>query len=132
VPPLAVSATFTTDGGGKAQKVFLATNALPNSLFLSYFAPADAKTLLATGNAQELSYNGFYYSPTAIEQGQYTLWNYVHFYYLSSLSSKLKGTANLIAKQLAAADASVAGVKIDANFKAVRIPATTDGAVVSR
>lgn len=120
------------DAGGKAQKVFLATNALPNSLFLSYFAPGDAKTLLATGNAQELSYNGFYYSPTAIEQGQYTLWNYVHFYYLSSLNSKLKGTANLIAKQLAAADASVAGVKIDSNFKAVRIPATTDGAVVSR
>ncbi len=113
-------------------KPFLATNGLANSLFISYIGVSDANTAVEKGNAQKVAYNGFYYTAPAVQQGQYTLWDYEHIYYLSSIPAKLKGTVNLIAKQIAVSDGAVAGVLIDANFKAVRTPVAIDGAIVTR
>jgi len=111
--------------------VFTATNDLPQSLFITYFGISDAKSALA-GNAQELSYNGFYYSPTAVQNGQYTLWSYEHVYYKSGLSSTLKNFASSFASQLYTSDAAVSGVLLDSAFTASRDPATVDGAIVTQ
>ena len=117
--------------GGSLAKVFTATNDLPNTLFISYLGLNDAKTALG-GNAQALSYAGFYYSQTAVQQGQYTFWSYEHLYYKSALGSLQKGFANSIANQLATSDALVSGILTNSAFKASRVPNTTDGAIVTR
>jgi len=121
--------------GSLVAACFTATNAATYNgnptIFVSYLSTGDASTALG-GNAQELSYNGIYYSPTAVQNGQYTFWSYEHLYYKSGLNANLKAVANQLASQIATVDASESGLLINAAQLATRVPVTTDGAIVTR
>jgi hypothetical protein len=79
--------------------------------YVGYIDSTDAPTAI-TGGAAELSYNGVYYSTSAVENGQYTLWSFTHEYYLSTLGSNQKTIANALSQEIAGSDAALSGVTI--------------------
>lgn len=129
--------------GGSLAVALGTTGAVTNlgSYLLSYLGTSDAST--ATGldsnadggftgsglGAKVCSYNGVAFSPTALDEGQYTFWGYEHMYYSSALTSVTNGVniVNAIATQIASSDA-VVKVGAGSGFNVVR---TTDGGVIS-
>jgi len=65
-------------------------------------------TVSVTGGAL-MNWNGFAYSTTAVEQGQYTYWSYAHLMYRSTLADPQKTIAKQLAKQIHDVDIAVGG-----------------------
>jgi hypothetical protein len=110
-------------GGGDLKNALTATNPATAStldtngfldedtgscFFIGYLGTADA---VVGGNAFALSYQGVPYSVGAVQNGQYALWGYEHFYYLSSGTGSISGTtltvAQAIATKISTTDADV-------------------------
>jgi hypothetical protein len=67
--------------------------------------------------AQDLTHDGYAYSPAAIEAGQYTYWTYEHMYYdlatAGRISSAQQGVADSIDALMNSTYADVSGVNIN-------------------
>jgi hypothetical protein len=74
--------------------------------YVTYLGLPDAYTA-ENGGATDMTYNGVAYSPTAVEEGQYTFWGYEHLDYLSSYGGNGKTVADLLAAKILNQDASV-------------------------
>jgi len=79
------------------------------SFVIGYLGTGDAATAIAAGGVA-LTYNGVTYSPTAVQQGQYTFWSYEHLMYLNTYSGVGKDAALALAAQIHSVDAAQAGV----------------------
>jgi len=66
-------------------------------ILVGFLSTGDAAVGIA-GLARELSFNGVFYSTTAVTTGQYTAWSYEHIYYRSG--SSVSGIADTIAQQV--------------------------------
>ena len=55
--------------------------------FLAWLGLNDAATSITNG-ATGLTYEGVDYSPTAVYEGSYTLWGYLHLYFPSPVGSE--------------------------------------------
>jgi len=67
------------------------------------------------GGANDMTYNGFAYSPTAVEMGQYTFWAYEHLYFSPQLHALPANdthitVANQLATRLTTVDATASGI----------------------
>ena len=89
------------------------TGAPRGGWLVTYLGINDSNSVNAGAN--DMTYNGFAYSPTAVEHGQYTFWAYEHLYFSPQLSA-LAATdnhvvvANQIATQLTNTDAIASGI----------------------
>jgi hypothetical protein len=62
---------------------------------LGYLGLSDASTAITNG-ATGLTYDGVAYSPTAVYEGSYTLWGYLHLYYPSPVGSETAFRTSLV------------------------------------
>ncbi len=101
----------------------IATNSAANSADVGYIGADDAGTAVYSG-AVLLNYNGFPYSTSNVENGQYTFWTYAHFYYNSShLSGNPLTVADAVGSQLLSSDSKVFG-DIISNLAVARVDST--------
>jgi hypothetical protein len=54
-----------------------------------------------------MSYNGTAYSPTAVQEGQYTFWGYEHLMYRQNYSGNAKTVTDLLSAMILNQDAAV-------------------------
>ena len=73
---------------------------ITHAYFVGYNGIADASTLINAGGTA-LSWNGVPYSVAAVQNGQYTLWSYAHYYYIGSGANALSGVPKQAADNLA-------------------------------
>jgi hypothetical protein len=81
-----------------------------------------------------MTYNGVAYSPTAVEEGQYSFWGYEHLDYRTTYSGNGKTVADLIAAKILNVDAAVipsGSVAPGILLGSMRVQRTTDGAIIS-
>ncbi|WP_404420302.1 hypothetical protein [Nibricoccus sp. IMCC34717] len=98
------------------------------AIFVGYVGEGD-KAAAVTGGAVELRWNGVAYSDAAIRSGNYTFWTYGHTYFSPTATAEQQEVVNAIATKLQSDTVDLAGIKIDASFKAKR---DLEGAVVYR
>lgn len=92
------SVTFTS---GKA------SSNTGSSFFIGYLGLTDANGAIGSG-ATALAYNGVAYSPTAVQNGTYTLWGYEHCYRSTAHTGDSYGnTIDAIADNIYYSDADV-------------------------
>jgi hypothetical protein len=77
--------SFSAGNGGypsfsAVSTVLAATSTNAIGYVVTYVTDSDAVTAIAAG-ARALNWNGVPYSVTAIQQGQYTFWSFLHVYY---------------------------------------------------
>ncbi len=77
-----------------------------NGFYVSYLGLPDAFTA-ENGGATDMTYNGIPYSPTAVEEGQYSFWGYEHLMYRQGYGGLQQTVTDLISAKLVAADAAV-------------------------
>jgi hypothetical protein len=111
-----------SSGGTLAGTSKMAKTGLTKS-YVSYMGVGDAATLVTNGGAT-LTYNGFTYSLTAVQQGQYSFWSYEHLFYKSSLAGTKLAFGEALTTQLATID----GSPLLSDMKVVR---ATDGGVIT-
>jgi len=83
-----------------------ATAAGVNGFYVSYLGLPDAFSA-ENGGATDMTYTGVPYSPTAVEEGQYTFWGYEHLLYRQSYGGIQQQVTDLISAKLLAVDAAV-------------------------
>jgi hypothetical protein len=93
---------------------------------LSYLAINDAASVTNLG-AGSLSYNGFYYSPQAVQQGQYSFWAYTHWFNRTSFGGTPQTVANQIATQILNVDQANQGVLLNT----LSVGRTVEGGVIT-
>ena len=112
--------------GGTVASALLTPIAAGQGWLVSYPGINDAATAVA-GGAATLNYNGYAYTATAVQEGQYTFWGYEHLMHRSNLT----GTALTIAQQLKTrihdTDASVSGVLLST----MQVGRTVEGGAVT-
>jgi len=83
-------------------------NVLPGWL-VTYLGINDSNTVNAGAN--DLTYNGVPYGPTAVEQGLYSFWSYEHLLYRTAgTAANVVTVANGLASQIRNTDATVSGI----------------------
>ncbi|MBV9462629.1 MAG: hypothetical protein JO317_00230, partial [Verrucomicrobiae bacterium] len=90
--------------------------------FIAYLGVNDAAGVT---NGATMTYNGVAYSPTAVEEGQYSFWSYEHLMYRSSYSGTGKTAADQLAKQIHDVDATASGILVTA----MQVGRTVEGGV---
>jgi hypothetical protein len=84
-----------------------------NGSVITYLGISDSNTVNAGGN--DLTYNGFAYSPASVQNGQYTFWAYEHLFLAPAFTGvpandPHRTVANLIAAQIKNTDAVASGI----------------------
>jgi hypothetical protein len=138
--PLEIINTITYDqgDGGYASGGDLAvameqnnTLALIGGYFVTYLGLSDAATAIA-GGAQPINYNGVAYSPTTVEEGQYTFWGYEHLDYRSNygtLDANGQAVADQLAGQILGTDAVASSGLL---LSSMRVSRPIDGGLVTQ
>ncbi|MDB6078857.1 MAG: hypothetical protein JWO82_2604 [Akkermansiaceae bacterium] len=109
-----------TLAGALAGKSNVATNA-----FIGYTGIADAVGTAIPGGARALTWNGVAYSPTAVQEGQYSFWGYEHLFYKSTLAGTALNFANALQAQVGAVPGA-AGLTLES----MRVSRLGDGAPI--
>ncbi len=109
-------------GGTLAGNTRMGKTGLANS-YVSYMGINDVGTLVGLGGGR-LTWNGFSYSLTAVQQGQYSFWSYLHVAHKSSLSGTPLAFTNGLINQLLTVD----GSPLLSSMNVVR---GTDGGVIT-
>ncbi len=96
--------TWTSQGnGGSSGSTVAGQLALPASSStgygIGYLGLTDAKTATDAG-ARELKWNGVNYSPSAVQNGQYSFWSYEHLYASNDASQPALDVAAALAAQI--------------------------------
>ena len=99
VNPVA-AASLAFGNGSDANDPTAAPTGITHAYFVGYNGIADASSLITAGGTA-LSYNGVPYSVAAVQNGQYTLWSYAHYYYIGSGANQLSGVPKQAADDLA-------------------------------
>jgi hypothetical protein len=105
--------------------------------YITYLGINDAATATAAptgstvgqGAAKELSYNGVFYSVTAVQEGQYTFWGYEHLMYDADIvtpGSVLESVATLLGNNIETATATDSGISLSS----MKVSRQTDGGQV--
>jgi len=110
-------------GGQLALAMDNTTVPTSNTCFLTYLGVNDATSVIG-GGANGLTYNGYGYSSTAIQEGQYTFWGYEHLYYRDNIVTNNKFVADKLAVEIFAVDAPTP------HFSDMKATRKTDGSVV--
>lgn len=120
-----LAAAMTATGSATATGV--------KGFYVTYLGLPDAFTA-ENGNAVDINYNGTAYSPTAVEEGQYTFWGYEHLDYRSGYSGNGKTVADLLAAKILNVDAAVipsGSVAPGILLGSMRVQRFTDGGPIS-
>jgi len=98
------------NGGGDLAAAVKATGSATaagvNGFYVAYLGLSDAYTA-ENGGAADMTYNGVAYSPTAVEEGQYTFWGYEHLMYRQNYSGNAKTVTDQISAMILNQDAAV-------------------------
>jgi len=121
--------TISGGGGSGANAYATVTNGVITGITMISGGSGytSAPTVSISGGAL-MNWNGFPYSQTAVEQGQYTYWSYAHFLYRSSFTGVAKTVANQLAKQIHDVDIVVGGNSL---LKNMTVGRSGDGAPVT-
>ncbi|MGA2540546.1 MAG: hypothetical protein ABSG78_03165 [Verrucomicrobiota bacterium] len=77
-----------------------------NGFYVTYLGLPDAFTAEGGGGV-DMTYNGIPYSPTAVEEGQYTFWGYEHVMYRQNYGGLQQTVTDLISAKILNQDAAV-------------------------
>lgn len=97
-----LTASLGNGGSGSGSQVATQlgfTTAAATGYDIGYLGLGDAPTALGAG-AKELSWNGVFYSPAAVQGGQYTLWGYEHLFVGAAATGNDQTVADAIAAEL--------------------------------
>jgi len=94
---------------------------------VGYAGVSDASSV-TNGTAGVMTYNGVAYSPTAVENGQYTFWGYEHQFYNNNLSANTLTVLNALQTTLSTTDPTPSG---GIALSAMTVGRTQEGAPVS-
>jgi len=92
--------------------------------FVAYLGISDAA---GVNLGAPMTYNGVAYSPTAVQEGQYTAWSYEHLMYRSSFSGTAKTVADQLGTQIHDVDATASGVLLST----MQVGRSVEGGVVT-
>jgi len=115
--------------GGDVAVAMEQTTAAIGGYYVSYLGIPDATTALA-GGAVELSWNGNFFSDTAVQQGKYTFWAFEQLCYRNNygtVDANGKTVADLLATQIKNVDAVVAGELIST----MKVTRSVEGGLVT-
>jgi len=125
------------NGGGDLAAAMKATGSATatnvNGFYVTYLGLPDAYTA-ENGGAVDMTYNGTTYSPTAVEEGQYTFWGYEHLMYRNNYSGNQKTVTDLLAAKILNVDAAVipsGSVAPGILLSSMRVQRFTDGGPIS-
>jgi len=119
-----------SSGGDLAVAMEQTTGAALGGYYVTYLGLSDANTAIS-GGAAPIMWNGVAYSPTAVEEGQYTFWGYEHLDYRSNygtLDANGQAVADQLAGQILGTDAVASSGLL---LSSMRVSRPTDGGLVT-